>query len=42
MADNFIIFTPNPPSISTMTSYGKNSQWTDIKKYLEKLIKNLK
>ena len=42
MADSFIIFTPNPPSISTLTSYGKNSLWTDIKKHLDKLIKNYK
>ena len=42
MADSFIIFTPNPPSISTLTSSGKNSQWLFIKKNLDKLIEAYK
>ena len=42
MADSFIIFTPNPPSISTLTSSGKQSQWSKIKSNLEKLLENYK
>ena len=42
MADSFIIFTPNPPSISTLTSSGKQSQWTKIQKNLEKILENYK
>ena len=42
MADSFIIFTPNPPSISTLTSSGKQSHWTKIQKNLEKILENYK
>ena len=42
MADSFIIFTPNPPSISKLTSSGKQSQWTKIQKNLEKILENYK
>ena len=42
MADSFIIFTPNPPSISILTSSGKQSQWSKIKKNLEKILENYK
>ena len=42
MADSFIIYTPNPPSISTLTSSGKQSEWTKIKNNLENLLINYK
>ena len=42
MDDSFIIFIPNPPSISKLTSSGKQSQWSSIKQELEKLIENYK
>ena len=42
MADSFIIYTPNPPSISTLTSSGKHSEWTKIKNNLEKCLTNYK
>ena len=42
MAESFIIFTPNPPSISTLTSSGKQFEWTKIKKYLEKILDEYK
>ena len=42
MSDSFIIFTPNPPSISTLTSQGKQSHWTKIQKNLEKILENYK
>ena len=38
MAESFIIFTPNPPSISTLTSLGKQLEWTKIKKNLDKIL----
>ena len=40
MAESFIIFTPNPPSISTLTSSGKQSQWKRIQDNLAKILKN--
>ena len=40
MADSFIIFTPNPPSISKLTSSGKQSQWKRIQDNLGKILKN--
>jgi esterase/lipase len=42
MADSFIIYTPNPPSISTLTSSGKQSEWTKITKNLEKILEDYK
>ena len=42
MDDSFIIFIPNPPSISKLTSSGKQSQWSNIRQDLEKLIENYK
>ena len=42
MTESFIIYTPNPPSISTLTSSGKQSQWSSIKKGLEELLENYK
>ena len=42
MAESFIIFTPNPPSISTLTSSGKQFEWTKIKKNLEKILDEYK
>jgi len=42
MVDSFIIYTPNPPSISTLTSSGKQSQWSSIQKGLEELLENYK
>ena len=42
MADSFIIYTQNPPSISTLTSSGKQSQWSSIQKGLEELLENYK
>ena len=42
MADSFLIYTPNPPSISTLTSSGKQSQWSNIQKGLEELLENYK
>ena len=42
MAESFIIFTPNPPSISTLTASGKQFQWTRIQENLEKILKNYK
>ena len=38
MADSFIIYTPNPPSISTLTSSGKQFEWTKIKNSLENIL----
>ena len=42
MADSFIIYTPNPPSISTLVSSGKQSKWSNIQKGLEELLENYK
>jgi hypothetical protein len=42
MTESFIIYTPNPPSISTLTSSGKQSQWSNIQKGLEELLDNYK
>ena len=42
MADSFIIYTPNPPSISTLTSSGKQIDWTKITKNLEKILEDYK
>ena len=42
MAESFIIFTPNPPNISILTSSGKQFEWTKIKKYLEKILDEYK
>ena len=42
MADSFIIYTPNPPSISTLASSGKQSKWSNIQKGLEELLENYK
>ena len=42
MTDRFIIFTPNPPSISILPSSGKQSEWSKIKTNLEKLLNNYK
>ena len=42
MADSFIIFVPNPPSICTLTSSGKQSTMSQITKNLEKLLENYK
>ena len=42
MADSFIIYTPNPPSISTLTSSGKKGEWAKIKKNLEEILENYK
>ncbi len=42
MADSFIIYTPNPPSISTLTSSGKQSLWLKIQKNLEKILEGYK
>ena len=42
MAESFLIYTPNPPSISTLTSSGKQSEWTKIKKNMENLLMNYK
>ena len=42
MADSFIIYTPNPPSISTLTSSGKQSLWLKIQKNIEKILEGYK
>ena len=42
MGDRFIIYIPNPPSISTLPSSGKNSIWLKIKNNLEKIFENYK
>ena len=42
MDDSFIIFIQNPPSISKLTSLGKQAKWSSIKQELEKLIENYK
>ena len=42
MGDRFIIYIPNPPSISTLTSSGKQCEWSKIKKNLEKIFENYK
>ena len=42
MAESFIIFTPNPPNISILTSSGKQFEWTKIKKNLEKILDEYK
>ena len=42
MTESFIIYTPNPPSISTLTSSGKQSEWNRMKENLEKILENYK
>ena len=42
MADRFIIYISNPPCLTTLTSSGKQSEWTNIKNNLEKLLDNYK
>ena len=42
MTESFIIYTPNPPSISTLTSSGKQSEWNKMKDNLQKIIENYK
>ena len=42
MDDSFIIFIQNPPSISKLTSLGKQAKQSSIKQELEKLIENYK
>ena len=40
MADSFIIFTPNPPCISTLTSSGKQSEWKKLQDELKRTLEN--
>ena len=42
MADRFIIYIQNPPSISTLTSSGKQSEWKTINKNLQTILDNYK
>ena len=42
MTESFLIFTPNPPSISTMTSFGKLSQWRKLSNDLQNILGNYK
>ena len=42
MTDSFIIYTPNPPSISTLASSGKQTKISNLQKNLEELLENYK
>ena len=42
MADSFIIYIPNPPKISTLTSAEKQNQWTKITKKFAKILEDYK
>ena len=42
MVDSFIIYTPNPPSISTLPSSGKQTEWKKTINNLKILLENYK
>ena len=42
MANRFLIYIPNPPSISTLTSSGTQTKWNTIKNNLAKVLENYK
>ena len=42
MTDSFLIFSPCPPSINFMTSWGKQNEWKNINSDLQKVLENYK
>ena len=42
MTESFLIFTPNPPSITTMTSSNKQSQFKRIKNEIKNILEDYK
>ncbi len=42
MTDSFLIFSPFPPSINIMTSWGKQNEWKNINSDLQKVLENYK
>ena len=42
MSENFLIFTPNPPSITSLPNSGKQSNWNELEKQLKIILNNYK
>ena len=42
MAENFLIFTPNPPSITSLPNSGKQTKWNKLENQLKIILDNYK